>query len=395
MKTAIVLIKSEYKKAYTGKLIIIFILVFLLLDCVNTYRNDYLFKSREYMNIGRYELITQLEGELTEDKLAQISDKAELSKELTASGGYSKEYDKDKYYSGYEYGDAQLWIELSEKASALKEYSQKANEIALAAKQKGAELDDEYYIRSNKQIADRFSGREITALYNTDGFSHAFGVRFSSVLMIFLLMIGTCLSFTADRETGMSEQISISVKGGVQTSAAKIAAMMIFAFFISAVFFCCDMAMLFICTRPNGFSQPIYAVQGFEGSAFGMPIWCALFLIYILRTVSMCTLGAVFLLLAKLSRNTFSAFAKIVLFTVICAVVSLMLTSQTGKAICCLDPITLLQPKRLFEGFNVVRIFSQPVLLLHAALLGNALLFVIANTLNLLTDRRRNEAVKT
>ena len=387
MRTAIVLIKSEYKKAYTGKLIIIFILVFLLLDCVNTYRNDYLFKSREYMNIGRYELITQLEGELTEDKLTQISDKAELSRELTTSGGYSM--DKDKYYSGYEYGDAQLWCELSEKASALKEYSQRANEIALTAKQKNEKLDDEYYIRSNQQIAERFSGREITALYNTDGFSPFFGVRFSSVLMIFLLMIGTCMSFTADRETGMNEQIKISIKGGYQTSAAKIAAMMIFAFFISAVFFCCDMIMLFICTRPDGFSQPIYAVAGFEGSAFGMPIWFALLLIFILRTVSMCTLGSVFLLLAKLSRNTFSAFAKTVLFTVLCAVVSLMLTSQTGKAICSLDPITLLQPKQLFEGFNVVRVFSQPVLLLYAALLGNGLMFVLANAANLLTDRRR------
>ena len=389
MKTAIVLIKSEYKKAYTGKLIIIFILVFLLLDCVNTYRNDYLFKSREYMNIGRYELITQLEGELTEDKLTQISNKAELSRELTTSGGYSMEYDKDKYYSGYEYGDAQLWCELSEKASTLKEYSKKADDIALAANQKGAELDDEYYSKLNQQIAKNFSGREITALYNTDGFSPAFGVRFSSVLMIFLLMIGTCLSFTADRETGMSEQISISVKGGVQTTAAKITAMMMYAVFISAVFFCCDMAMLFICTRPNGFSQPIYAVQGFEGSAFGMPIWCALFLIYILRTVSMCTLGAVFLLLAKLSRSTFAAFAKTVLFTVLCAVVSLMLTSQTGKAICSLDPITLLQPRQLFEGFSVIRIFSQPVLLLYAALLGNTLLFVLVIAANLLTDRRR------
>ena len=389
MKTAIVLIKSEYKKAYTGKIIIIFILVFLLLDCVNTYRNDYLFKSREYMNIGRYELITQLEGELTEDKLTQISDKAELSRELTASGGYSMEYDKDKYYSGYEYGDAQLWCELSEKASALKEYSQRANDIALTAKQKNEELDDEYYSRSNQQIAEHFSGREITALYNTDGFSPFFDVRFSSVLMIFLLMIGTCMSFTSDRETGMNEQIKISIKGGYQTSAAKIAAMMIFAFFISAVFFCCDMIMLFICTRPDGYSQPIYAVAGFEGSAFGMPIWCALLLIFILRTVSMCTLGAVFLFLAKLSRSTFSAFAKTVLFTVLCAVVSIMLTSQTGKAICCLDPITLLQPRQLFEGFNVVRVFSQPVLLLYAALLGNALLFVLANAANLLTDRRR------
>ncbi len=389
MKTAIVLIKSEYKKAYTGKLIIIFILVFLLLDCVNTYRNDYLFKSRQYMNIGRYELITQLEGELTDDKLTQISDKAELSRELTASGGYSMEYDKDKYYSGYEYGDAQLWIELSEKASALKEYSQRANDIALTAKHKNEKLDDEYYSRSNQQIAERFSGREIIALYNTDGFSPFFGVRFSSVLMIFLLMIGTCMSFTSDRETGMNEQIKISIKGGYQTSAAKIAAIMIFAFFISAVFFCCDMVMLFICTRPSGFSQPIYAVPGFEGTAFGMPIWFALLLIFILRTVSMCTLGAVFLLLAKLSRNTFSAFAKIVLFTVLCAVVSIMLTSQTGKAICCLDPITLLQPRQLFEVFNVVRVFSQPVLLLYAALLGNALMFVLANAANLLTDRRR------
>ena len=379
MRSQLILIKSEYKKAYTGKLIIIFILVFLLLDCVNTYRNDYLFKSREYMNIGRYELITQLEGEFTEEKLTQINDKAALSIELTASGGYSKEYDKDKYYSGYEYGDAQLWCELSEKASALKEYSKKADDIALAANQKGAELDDEYYS----------TGREITALYNTDGFSPAFGVRFSSVLMIFLLMIGTCLSFTADRETGMSEQISISVKGGVQTSAAKIAAMMIYAVFISAVFFCCDMIMLFICTRPDGLSQPVYSVAGFEGSAFGIPIWCALLLIFILRTVSMCTLGAVFLFLAKLSRSTFSAFAKTVLFTVLCAVVSLMLTSQTGKAICSLDPITLLQPRQLFEGFNVVRIFSQPVLLLYAALFGNALMFVLANAANLLTDRRR------
>ena len=197
------------------------------------------------------------------------------------------------------------------------------------------------------------------------------------------------MSFTSDRETGMNEQIKISTKGGYQTSAAKIAAMVIFAVSISAVFFCCDMIMLFICTRPSGFSQPIYAVQGFEGSAFGMPIWCALLLIFILRAVSMCTLGAVFLLLAKLSRSTFSAFAKIVLFTVLCAVVSLMLTSHTGKAICCLDPITFLQPRQLFEGFNVVRVFSQPILLLYAALLGNGLLFVLANAANLLTDRRR------
>ncbi|MBR1382679.1 MAG: hypothetical protein IJ555_02530 [Ruminococcus sp.] len=66
-----------------------------------------------------------------------------------------------------------------------------------------------------------------------------------------------------------------------------------------------------------------------------------------------------------------------------------MLTSQTGKAICSLDPLTLLQPRQLFEGFNVVRLFSQPVLLLYAALLGNALMFVLANAANLLTDRRR------
>lgn len=207
--------------------------------------------------------------------------------------------------------------------------------------------------------------------------------------MIFLLMIGTCMSFTSDRETGMNDQIKISIKGGYQTSAAKIAAMMIFAFFISAVFFCCDMIMLFICTRPDGLSQPIYAIQGFEGSAFGMPIWCALLLIFILRSVSMCTLGSVFLLLAKLSSNTFAAFAKTVLFTVLCAVASLILTSQTGKDICCLDPITLLQPRQLFEGFNVVRVFSQPVLLLYAALLGNGLLFVLVIAANLLTDRRR------
>lgn len=395
MRAQLILIKSEYKKAYTGKLMIIFILLFLLLDCVNTYRNDYLFKSREYMNIGRYELITQLEGELTEEKLTQINDKANISMELTASGGYSSEYDKDKYYSGYEYGDAQLWCELSEKASALKEYSWWADGIALTAKQKNEELDNEYYSRLNQQIAERFSEREITALYNTDGFSPFFGVRFSSVLMIFLLMIGTCMSFTSDRETGMNEQIKISIKGGYQTSAAKITAMMMYSVLISAVFFCCDMLMLFICTRPSGFSQPIYAVPGFEGSAFGMLIWCALLLIFVLRVMSMCTLGAVFLLLAKLSRSTFAAFAKIVLFTVICMAVSVLFTSKTCKMLCCLDPITLLQPRRLFEGFNVVRIFSQPVLLLHAALLGNALLFAFAIAANLLTDRRRNEAVKT
>lgn len=374
MTKVFVLSCYEFKKLFERKSLPVIFLLLCALNIFNIARSNYIYNpdtEAGKMEIGRYQLYLNYKGEITQDKIAEIQYGARISEQMVQSGNYDKQYNPDKYYSGYAYGEAMLRIEMNIELDRLLEYSLQTDEIS----EKAAGLSDEYgmsdyYLKQNREIADVYQNRNLNSITNSEGLSKLFEYNFSDILIIILLIIGISHIFTVDKENETDVYLKSSRNGGCISGIAKLIAAAGFTIIICAVFFIIDLATFLIMLRIDGLEQPLYILSDFSSTPLSVSLWQYIILYFAAKLIGMLCIAFSVALIAVFAKKAIPTFGLSVLYVGALMFLKALLTNGTGEYINLFNPVSVLLFPELTKTYSVINLFGDPVSVPGLALCG-------------------------
>ncbi len=361
MKKCLILSACEFKKLFVSKAIIVIFAVFFCLNIFNIVKNFY-FENNTEMEIGRYELYEVYKGELDSEKYDELSSAAAIAEELIINGNYSTEYQPDKYYSGYAYGEAMLRTELFGEATRLLGYEEYCNSISAEAAEKldNEELSD-YYLNVNAEIAEIYNNRSLTYLSNSNGLYQLLSYRLSDLLVIMLAVIAVVTIFTAESENGTVMLVKPSKNGGRMSTCAKIIASVFCSVIICFMFFATDIILFSLIFRIDAFFQPVYIIGEMKNTPFTFSVLGYLAFI-LLGKISgvICVAGVTSMVSVIFKRAVLSIGAGVGAVVVFMCLKSFA-TTGVGEIINLFNPLSLILLYETTSGYDTVNLFSVPV----------------------------------
>ena len=374
MRKVFVLSCYEFKKLFERKSLPVIILLLCALNMFNIARSNYIYNpdtEAGTMEIGRYQLYLNYKGEITQDKIAEIQYGARISEQMVQSGNYDKQYNPDKYYSGYAYGEAMLRIEMNIELDRLLEYSSRIGEIS----EKAADLSDEhgisdYYLKQNREIAAIYQARNLNSITNSEGLSELFEYKFSDILIIILLIIGISHIFTVDKENETDVYLKSSRNGGALSGIAKLIAAAEFTFIICAVFFIIDLVTFFVILRIDGLEQPLYILSDFSFTPLSVSLWQYIILYFAVKFIGMLCIAFSVALIAVFAKRAIPTFGLSVLYVGALMFIKALLTNGAGEYINLFNPVSVLLFPELTKTYRAINLFGNPVSVLGLAVCG-------------------------
>ena len=269
------MLKIEIKKAFSNRMYMGLLVIALVINAFNTYKNAEARVGDDKANRqGELEIYEVYSGTITQDKADEVTmlNNEALSNEADVMG---MPYNPDTY-TGYKYGDYQIYIELYEQMKYMVEYKNFAKEICSVAEQNiqrfGGE-DGEYTVTKNEIIKDTFEGRSVNEFSNMIEFDDLFSYNFSSLLVIFIAFIVCIDAFSIDRETKMSAVILTAKDGYGKRTLAKIFSKTIVVWTFALLLYLQETIYIIMALDLSGVGNKLYAIQTFQYTSFGGPIW--------------------------------------------------------------------------------------------------------------------------
>ena len=372
--------KSWLKTATFIVLIILTVLNFIHMNDFCRYHH-----SLTYGDLGKayYRLYNTVCGKLSEEKIEPFRKQA---KELEAEVGdrvYSQEYQPDKFYTGYLWGDYNLYnLDIGAEITYCATYPNKAGELADSAAEYYnfyKSVGNDFETKKNAMIYHSFLNRSIPEYRATYWTGLFFQHEFSSLLCIVMLILGLSSSFSTEKESRMF-QLIIAAGRKSKTTISKICSSTVYCMFLSVWFTICDLVFSNILLGVHGLDMPLYSATIFEKTPFTLSFLGAIFLWTGIRFLALLTLAMMILLISRIAPNTI--IAMVASFGI--SVILIMLTSLTKSV---WNPICALAPNAYITDFSVVNIFGEPVLTLFAALIALAAECVILGAAIFMSDR--------
>lgn len=354
--------KSWLKISTFIVLIILTVLNFIQADgtCGTYYSKTYGKRGEAY-----FTLYNTVCGEITEEKIAPFRERANWLNNEVSDMVFSSEYRPDLYYTGYIFGDFNLYnVDIAPEISYAATYPNISDKIVANAaecfhfyKSVGNDYEAEKYAMAYEMYQDR----QIPEYRATNWTNFFFNHEFSSLLCIIMLILGLANSFTNERESGMF-QIIISSGKSKSTTLAKIASAAVYCLFLSVYFTAADLATANIILGVDGLDMPLYSAKMFQNTPFSFSFAETILLWTAAKFFALFVVALTMIFVSKISPNTIVSF-------VLNFGIALVLIFLTAVSKSILNPFNIIVPTALVEEFSVVNIFGQPVLTLWAAII--------------------------
>lgn len=373
--------KSWLKISTLLVLVILTVLNFIQADgvCRTYYSKTYGKRGEAY-----FALYNTVCGEITEEKIAPFRERANWLNNEVADMVFSSEYRPDLYYTGYIFGDFNLYnVDIAPEISYAATYSNISDKIATNAaecfhfyKSVGNDYEAEKYAKAYEM----YQNRQIPEYRATNWTNLFFKSEFSSLLCVVMLILGLANSFTKERESGML-QIILSSGKSKSTTLAKIGSAAVYCLFLSAYFTAIDLASANIILGVDGLDMPLYSAKIFQNTPFCFS-FAETFLLWIMvKFFALFVVALTIIFASKISPNT-------IVSIVLSFGTTLVLIFITAVSKNILNPFNIIVPTAFVEEFSVVNIFGQPVLTLWAAIILATVECVVLCVINTFTGQK-------
>lgn len=372
--------KSWLKTTTFIVLLILTILNFIRMNdyCVNGHTMTYGERGKSY-----YRLYETMCGELTEEKLAPFRERTNELKNDVMDKSYSTEYQPDKYYTGYVFGDFNLYyVDIGSEITYCVTYPNKSTAIATNAAENYnfyKSVGNNFEAKKNLNVYNSYQNRSIPEYRATYWTGLFFQHDFSSLLCIVMLILGLSTSFSTEKESGMFQLITAAGSKN-KTAAAKICSAVAYCGFLSLWFTACDLIFSDILLGVKGLDMPMYSAVIFQRTPFTFSLLAAILLWAGIRFLALLAISFMILMISKITPNTIIAMA--VSFG--SSLVLILLTSPFKSV---WNPVCALTPWTYIADYSVVNLFGKPVLALFAALIALAAECVALGVVIFLSDR--------
>ena len=170
------ILRYELKKIFEQKSIWVIAIILLSVSMFNVYKSYYQKKTDEntgYITTAEAEkkMINHYSGELSPERINEfMSDYAE-SEQASVNDAVG-EYNPDKYFYGFAYGDFQIMQEIKNEMERIYFYNDYVTEIRNEALELSSAFSSSnaYLSKYNEKMADVYSQRKVTHFYNTKDF---------------------------------------------------------------------------------------------------------------------------------------------------------------------------------------------------------------------------------
>ena len=381
MKKILTLSRFEFKKLFMKKALMVIIAFMCLFNIVNIVRHYNIYADTNsdegMMNRARYAIYKVYGGELTEEKLEEIGRLTSQAQQILFSN--SIVYDSDKYYTGNSYADANLFVELGEEVERLTGYSDNYSEITSQAEELlQVDYINDYYQKINQRIIGIYGDRELTVLTNNSGISDFLDYRFSSVLCIILLILGTVLIFTADKDAGADVYLESSVNGKGRSAAAKLTAASLYTLVIALLFFVIDLISFIVLLRIDGFDRPLYSLESYFSTPYTMPIWLFIIVYFLFRLLGLLCFTAVTSAITVILKTPVLSVITSFVFFIAMIILKTYCLSGTVRWANLINPLVPLTAPKYIKSYDIMSILSEPVMFIGAASLGVLIITALA-----------------
>ncbi len=274
------MIAFEMKKYVLKPSVLAFVLLFVFINLVKFFEIYYYFgggrsmvAGYNSMSVGYNKVYSIYGGEITQEKIDGINaEYTEAQRKLSERGVSDTVY--DDCYTGYPYGDVELFknnlIPGYEYAIF---YSDNAEKISAAEENvKFYSGVNAYEARKNSLISDVFKGRYIGHYVSSDGWTTLFDYKFSTILVMLLIILTFSPVFSGERAESFDKLIISSGKRKTAVR-AKLAASGIFTFSSTLLFFLCDIFYVSAFHGLSCFGAPIYALGDYMNCPFTITLF--------------------------------------------------------------------------------------------------------------------------
>ena len=352
----------ELKKYVLKPSVIVFLALFAIVNFVKFFEIYYYFGGGRYsvsgtdnISAGYDVLYAKYGGSITQEKInGIIAEYYEAQQKLDQRGIGETYY--DDCYTGYPYGDVGLFRDMLIPAYEYAIlYANTANEVSELAKENVAFFTDvnEFETKKNTLISETFNGRYVDYCVNSDGWTTFFDYKFSTILVMLMLVLALSSVFSGERAGGFDKLI---VSSGKRKAAVRSKLIMaaVYAFTLTLVFFALDVFYVAVFHGLDCFSAPVYAIEAYKYCPFDITLFGALLLTFFGRCSAMLLFAAITAFVSSFGKNTAVSLGVSVFGGGILIFLSDILPAP-------INPLALSYMSKAYSEFSVVSIFGQPV----------------------------------
>lgn len=347
----------EFKKSILKPSVFIVILVFSIVNVYKLYemRNNETFMnqngSNEFDNAYIEKIYPQIKGEMTQESIDFIIAEINRLEKLVGEGMYNTDSLSPNTYTGYVYGDYNLLNDtVSDQFVYAYTYTNTIGDMYEQAKDNIAffeNVGNEYQLSRNERIKTLFFGREITELKNVQNAIHIFDYRFSSLIILLLVIFVLSPAFSQEHSNGMNRLIK-SAGRKATIFHAKHRMSLIFIILITAWFCFLDTLTLGILYRIDGWQSPIYTIMIYQYSPVNISIIGAVFISFLMKLCFFLLFSQLVMFISAISKNMAVSFVLSMLLVLCVVFFSDFNILQ--------NPVTLLKPNLFLVMFSYINI---------------------------------------
>jgi hypothetical protein len=329
----------------------------------------------------------KLRGKVTNEKIDFIKDTSDSLEEEVKGFAFSTEYDEERY-TGYVFGDYRLFDgTLKNSFRYIVLYSNTSNKISQKAYENIAfykEHNNTFEQRKNAMIFNAYQGRKLDSFYLTQGSTIFFNYDFSCLLILALIIVAACQSFSKENESKMNILISTSA-GMKSTVIAKCLSSVIFCGVVSITFNIIDLLTINHFFNLEGLTQPIYSLNSFATCPFNVSVFLMIIYVLVIRLTVYIFISVVVIFISYICKRSIMAF--ILSFTTVCGFIFL----QEFKS-CMFNPVEMLSIRKYLCEFSCINFLNFPIYSINARLFVCIVLCALISCVLYFLNRRKSHA---
>ena len=383
--------KWEVKKILNIKGLTLFILAFMIFNCINIYRSydpSYLNKSNDDLLDAEIRMGELLEGKITQDKVNNFNSKYNEVIELYESNQLNSTPDYSRFYTGYVFGDYNLFTKINNELKRRLTYNQQISALKNEAEEKAKiyETSSRYNYMLNKTIVDSYGTRYIDSYYYNEPAINLFTYNFSSILIILLIMFFCIPLFTNERDSDMLTILACTKRGYLKRGirADKIITMVMFVAFITILFTLSDFVMLKSALKFNGLTQPLFVLEKFKYTPTTMSIIAFYILCTFMKFIGFTSIGFITMIIARLSKSSVLGYIITLISILLLMTLKSMDSNTVVQYINLINPVSLFLLYKNFYNCELINVFSMPVFNFVMYIALGALTSIVLCIINLL-----------
>lgn len=386
------LVYFEMRKSWL-KVPIVILIIFLTIINIYKIRCDFIVinndtGSEDFIRNSKFGLYEDtLKGKVTNEKIEFIKNTSDSLSEEVKGFTFSKQYDENRY-TGYVFGDYRLFDgTLKDIFRYIVQYPNISNSISNKAYENIAfykEHNNIYESRKNNKIYNAYAGRKLDSFYLTQGSKVFFSYDFSCLLILLLIIVTACQSFSKEYESKMDILISTS-SGMKSTVISKCISSIFFCGAISIYFSIIDLLTINYFYNLEGLTSPIYSLSSFATSPFTGSVLSIILYVLLVRFIIYVFLSFLVMLISYIFKK--SIVSVIVSFIIFCG---LIYAQEFYSNI--FNPTQLLSIRKYISEFNCVNIFNYPVYTVNAGMFICIVYCILISSLLYFLNRRKNNA---